>query len=105
MRRFGEAPRENCLPQLASQVEQASLGIIRDAIEDAFRRVDLSPLLRTHRLPEPAKVGNAVDASAFGIEAYDGAAREDISKEFAANQFEFRAGPGKLDRTISGVSA
>ena len=40
-------------------------------------------------MPEHAKVGNAVDAPAFGIEAHDGAGREDISEKFSANQFEF----------------
>ena len=53
-----------------------------------MRRVDRSPLLRAHRLPEHAKVGDPVDTSACGIEPYDGAGRENIAKEFAANEFE-----------------
>ena len=85
---FGEAPGEDCLPELAGQVEQAGLGIMGDAIEDAFRRVDRSPLLWAHRLPEHAKVGNPIDASACRVDPHDVAGGEDIAEEFAANKLK-----------------
>src|ERR1700726_3965312 len=86
---FGETSDKDCLPKLAGQVEQAGLGVISDAIEDAFRRVDRSSLLRAHRLPEHTEVGESVDASVCRIEPHDESGREDIAEEFAANKLQF----------------
>jgi hypothetical protein len=109
MARFGEAPGEDCLPELASQVEQAGLGIVGDAIEDAFRRVNHSPLLGAHRLPEHAEVGDAVDAFVFGIDPHDTfkSSLNDQKKprSWRANeQASPRAGQRSVNRQGAGVA-
>ena len=54
-----------------------------------FRRIDRCPLVGAHRFPEHAKVGEPIDASAGRIDPRDGAGREDIAEQFAADKFEF----------------
>src|SRR5260221_4835824 len=70
---FAEAAAVDRLPALAGEVEQAAGGVAGDAVEHevAAVDVDLRPLVGGHPVPEPAQIGDAVDASARRVDAHD----------------------------------